>query len=55
MSKKENKNKEGTPEHKNALAEALKKVASPPNPLPKEKGVEEVPEDVLRKVLNGSR
>lgn len=57
-----NKNKEATPENKNALKEALKKVASSQQPVASEEKKEirnessrpkEVPEATLRKILKG--
>ncbi len=56
-----NKNKEPTPEHKNALREAINKAASSQQLVAREekkevkKGekVKEVPEEVLRKILKG--
>lgn len=57
-----NKNKEATIENKNALREALEKAKkeAPPQPLSKmeeqknKKSPNEVPEDVLKKILKGS-
>ncbi len=53
-----NKNKEATPENKNALKEAISKAASSQQPvvreeIKKEEKVKEVPEETLRKILKG--